>query len=148
MDSISSISIDDDFSLNLSCLSKRQLQSESFISLANFIQTINIQPEDTKQFLKNISLVRSKYNKNIETSLSIENLIKFHYLSDQKYFYSRNNLNEVLFFRMDSKNEKKPKYLFSKKNIYMFIGLMTIYENRIHKSHFDFVIYFSFFYFS
>lgn len=87
---------ENNFSLGSSCLSK---QSASFIRLAKFIQTVIIQEEDSKQFLRNISLVRSKYKKNIETSLSIENLIKFHCLSsNHKYFSKHENLNKIFFF--------------------------------------------------
>ena len=64
---------------------KESSSNSKFLLISETIEKLFITPYHQMQFAKNISLIKSKYCKNLVKDLTIEELIKAHYTSNKGY---------------------------------------------------------------
>ena len=69
----------------LAFLPKNENAQTSFFKVGHIIQNTYVSPLNQEQFTKNYSLIKSKYQSYPNPSLTIEQLIQNHFISDRKY---------------------------------------------------------------
>jgi len=72
---------------SLSANQSQTPDNENFLNVAEIIQNTFISPAHQEQFNKNHSLIKTKYQNSLSPILTIEELIKCHFVPDKRYHF-------------------------------------------------------------
>lgn len=96
-------------------------------------------------FLKNFELLKSKYRRQMSPNLELDLWKSFYDFEGQSSFFEKMywKIEKIIqFFFKQRYIQFEEQTLVSPKKIYVFLGLLTIFEFNLEKHHGNFVLFF------